>query len=256
MSSLTRAIIILISIFVHTLVIHAETSESLRKKLVAGLWQADTINLRFYKSGEFELQDIQEGGAESGRGKFKIEADGKIDLSFSPNSKTDVEAHKWQGPNSLQCTYTYKTDDKRPEHILCTGRDFDFANMAANHKPGTLVQIFNRPLIAISKKGKVSEIAKIREEPAVSSAAREYCIATRDYQGEERDNQFLMCKPHLPKGKIVEVLFRTQDKEKIQKWENYWYYVRYEFQRHNSSCGCPEKDSAEAWIFGEFVKIN
>mgnify|MGYP000205105392 CR=1 FL=1 len=239
--------------FVHTLAINGETKDQLRRKLIGGLWYADTFNLRFLKSGEFELQDIQEGGAESGTGRFKIEPDGKIVLSFELNSKTEVEAHKWQGPNNLLCTYSYKTDSKLPEHVLCTGREFDFANMASNHKPGDQIQFSNRSLIAISKKGKVSENAKIRDEPTVNSVAREYCYATREYQGEERDNPFLICKPHLPKGKVVAVLLRTREKEKVQKWVNYWYYIRYEYQRHNSSCGCPEKDSAEAWIFGEFV---
>jgi len=47
----------------------------------------------------------------------------------------------------------------------------------------------------------------------------------------------------VPKNATVTVVARTLEKEKVDKWENYWYYVH---------VGAPDG----VWMFGEFVKFN
>lgn len=42
---------------------------------------------------------------------------------------------------------------------------------------------------------------------------------------------------------------RTKEKDKVGKWNNYWYYVKFS---KDSPCG----GSVEGWVFGEFVKIK
>lgn len=48
----------------------------------------------------------------------------------------------------------------------------------------------------------------------------------------------------------MNIIARTKNKEKVQKWENYWYYVAL----YEETMGYPA--SVTGWVFGEFVKIK
>lgn len=80
--------------------------------------------------------------------------------------------------------------------------------------------------------------AVFRKKPAKSGAA----IQCTYYNAEMNGNP----KTGLPPG--FTVYARTKDKVKVDKWENYWYYVfspSYDTQTCNSQFG---------WVFGEFVR--
>jgi hypothetical protein len=53
----------------------------------------------------------------------------------------------------------------------------------------------------------------------------------------------------VKKNTELVILARTKEKDKVGKWTNYWYYVKF---YKESSCG----GSVEGWVFGEFVKIK
>ena len=51
---------------------------------------------------------------------------------------------------------------------------------------------------------------------------------------------------YCPKGSYVRVLARTVQKELVQQWANYWYYVENTAQEESPRYG---------WMFGEFIAI-
>jgi hypothetical protein len=89
----------------------------------------------------------------------------------------------------------------------------------------------------IHKSGKVTTEAFIREAPQ-KSAKPARCILESP-RLEERKT--------LPKDAELKVVARTNEKEKVDKWENYWYYVD---AKDGWYANC------EGWVFGEFVEIK
>ena len=47
----------------------------------------------------------------------------------------------------------------------------------------------------------------------------------------------------LNKNEDIEILTKTDNTEKIEQWENYWYKIR-------------KKDGTVGWVFGEFIKYT
>lgn len=86
-------------------------------------------------------------------------------------------------------------------------------------------------------KGVVTKNAKIRSGPDTSSAFINFGVDL----GEEG-------LPYCPSGKELRVLARTKEKVRVEKWENYWYYVEL------VSAG--EFGARYGWIYGEFLKLN
>lgn len=82
------------------------------------------------------------------------------------------------------------------------------------------------------KQGITTSDVKIRDTPTINGKIINY------WKEMGADNL-----EFVPKGETVEVIARTVNKEKIKKWENYWYLVNVgmEFQ---------------VWMFGEFVEFN
>jgi len=50
----------------------------------------------------------------------------------------------------------------------------------------------------------------------------------------------------LPTDIKLTILARTKKRERVGKWNNYWYYVEFETYF----------DYMRAWVYGEFVKIK
>ena len=64
----------------------------------------------------------------------------------------------------------------------------------------------------------------------------------------------------LAMGMNFTVYARTKEKAKVDKWENYWYYVYNNYSpegsidpQTNEALGCL---APAGWVFGEFVKFN
>ncbi len=94
------------------------------------------------------------------------------------------------------------------------------------------------------KKGKVLENLKIRVEPRLPEPEEENNLV--DFIKSENSEP----QTFLPAGMTITVLARTKDKQKVQKWNNYWYYVAYPSYREG------QKMQMYAWVFGEFLKVK
>jgi len=90
-----------------------------------------------------------------------------------------------------------------------------------------------------SKNGIVTAALKIRESPGTS--AQEITWQCDMPEGEPVKS--------IEKGKQLTVFARTKEKNKVGKWNNYWYYVMY-------NPDCEDSGSITGWVFGEFVKIK
>ncbi len=100
------------------------------------------------------------------------------------------------------------------------------------------------------KKGTTTENLKFREKPSIN--ATPYSYQTKD--GKDI--------PFLVKGTKVIVLYRTEEKQHVKEWYNYWYYVRLEQVDDNILFYLTKDDGSnvhvdcEAWCFGEFINIE
>lgn len=72
-----------------------------------------------------------------------------------------------------------------------------------------------------------------------------------DFGSLESDNA-------IPAGSEVTVLGRTTKKEKVGKWNNYWYYVEYErFERYiKKSDTFSSPGEGGQWVYGEFLSFE
>jgi hypothetical protein len=92
------------------------------------------------------------------------------------------------------------------------------------------------PVVTMGMKdGIVLKNAKIREKPSVDAKPLTYSAALFTDESEMR--------PYVPEKTSVKVLARTNDRAKVESWENYWYLI---------NAGV----NTEVWMFGEFVEIK
>lgn len=78
--------------------------------------------------------------------------------------------------------------------------------------------------------GMTTQNVRVRVAPSIQAGIIRF--PTRDYR---------------PKGSYVRVLARTLQRERVQQWTNYWYYVENTGERQSARYG---------WMFGEFVAIS
>ncbi len=108
---------------------------------------------------------------------------------------------------------------------------------------GTPRKIQGIEALSILKKGKVNDTAYLRSAPNVSSKPLNCVIRLSESTGKpEYEGQV------IAKGREMFVLARTKTKFKVQKWENFWYYVE-----SNPSLG---KECGPGWMYGEFITLN
>ena len=81
------------------------------------------------------------------------------------------------------------------------------------------------------KTGEITENAKLREKPSLKGKILNYWV--NSYDGPMLE--------YLPKGTQVSIWLKTIQKEKINNWENHWYFV--------------ESGDSAGWVFGEFIKF-
>ena len=89
-----------------------------------------------------------------------------------------------------------------------------------------------------AKEAVTTAIVKVRETPGVSGKEIHYSY-------EDMDGTVVNIKA-LPKDASLIVLARTKEKDKVGKFNNYWYYV--EFERYI--------DYMRGWVYGEFVQMK
>lgn len=114
-------------------------------------------------------------------------------------------------------------------------------------KDGEAVVINNINAVSTgSIEGITTTVLKVRETPGVSGKEKSFSC---DYSDGEN-----VSYKSLDKGKILKIFARTKDKDTVGKWNNYWYYVRFDIA-DNSNNDC-YGDEGVGWVFGEFVKLK
>jgi hypothetical protein len=87
------------------------------------------------------------------------------------------------------------------------------------------------------KTGIINDNAKIRIKPSIDSDTIKYSTSF--------DAPTLQ---YCPKDSIITVLARTENKEKIKNWNNYWFYVEL--------TDASEYEKRYGWIYSEFITIK
>ena len=100
---------------------------------------------------------------------------------------------------------------------------------------GLQKKIGSERVITMNKrKGITKNNVKLREKADPNSREKEYC----------KDPEMGECTKYIPQGEEVAIVARTEKKYKVQKWENYWYYVEF------------PATSGEGWVFAEFIDLK
>lgn len=89
--------------------------------------------------------------------------------------------------------------------------------------------------------GLTTSVIKVRHKPGTNSGEKTW-TGTCD-----SDSEVLFKSIKKDSGLVI--VARTKEKDKVGKWNNYWYYVKFPIE---STCG----GSESGWVFGEFVKIE
>lgn len=161
---------------------------------------------------------------------------------FSVNDKT-IQIRIADGAGSCAtdakaCVLVDTPDSPVAAEALRCGNDLFFSQNKPP-APGKAIQLDGAASVTLKPyKGKLTTAAVFRQKPAKSGAAIPCTYYNADMNGAPKSG--------LPPG--FTVYARTKDKMKIDKWENYWYYVfspNYDTQTCNSQFG---------WVFGEFVR--
>lgn len=106
---------------------------------------------------------------------------------------------------------------------------------------GTPRKIHGIETLSVLKGGTVNDAAYLRSAPDAASKPLT-CTIWKPYDsGKEYEG------PVIPKGRELFIISKTKTKVKVQKWENYWYYV--DGIGPGISCG-------PGWVYGEFITIK
>ena len=191
-------------------------------------------------------------------------------ITFSENGKAEYH-FAWEGSRSVQATYEVSKGDiiirisgsaeehdikwlgRRTKcHIVKEKDSLEFLySLACDNKVVMLFShghkrinqetiIDNIPAVTLGgQRAEAVATVKFRESPNLSSKTI-YCKFERSEGGGV-----------IPKGnQHIYLLARTKDKVRVEKMENYWYFIRlYVEQYDGESC-----KKEQGWVFGEFVK--
>lgn len=194
------------------------------------------IEIKFTGDGRFTIIQRCGNSAETDyiniSGGFKINGD-KITLTVeSAEEMSEIKKGK-----SLQGVLVKKNNLK---YRWCLDfKDFTIWNINILTAAGDAASINGIAAVTMGvKTASTTTVIKVREAPGASA---------KEINFECGDNDETI--KSLGKGKSLTVLARTKDKDKVGKWNNYWYYVEYK--------KCEFDDGfSRGWVFGEFVKVE
>jgi hypothetical protein len=191
----------------------------------------ESEGLYWYNSGKFKME----------KGVIKLspeicrqfaDSDDGIDCS---NTLGEAKIDLIEDPYSLYYTEYIFVESRVNKQLLMEGKENDSFRMPV---PGTEVpegetrMISKWQVITLGmKKGVTTSAVKIRKTPETNG--EELMYYPEIFASEQKA---------VPKNTSVTAIARTMEKEKVNKWENYWYYVQ--VGAHDG-----------VWMFGEFVKF-
>ncbi|PJZ75285.1 hypothetical protein [Leptospira neocaledonica] len=93
------------------------------------------------------------------------------------------------------------------------------------------------------RKAVTTDAVRFRDEPSINSKIINVNLTTESCCSDSVEKKYTS----LQKDWNVVVIARTKEKEKIEKWENYWYYIAVYQSEFSQVYG---------WVFGQFIKIE
>lgn len=168
-----------------------------------------------------------------------LESENGIKIECS-DSMGEAVCELFENENSLEYLYGLRvksikgekihtsTASKRRNYIEYDIKDFPVEKGAKRVIDGIPVIVMG----GIS--GRTNDNVKIRKKPSITAESVNYEV---DLYGIDNPPQ-----DFVPKMTEIIILARTLEKEKVHKWNNYWYYVKVGINNG-------------VWMFGEFINI-
>lgn len=150
----------------------------------------------------------------------------------------------------LQCTGSLGKLLDSDQKIEGTSKSFKGKVFRSPVPAGKERKIQGKEVITVLKTGKINDAAYLRSAPDASAKPLTCTLSKPDSNGHASKGYEGQV---IPKDTELSVIARTKTKVKVQKWENYWYYV--EKRSHNlvadwiTSCG-------PGWVYGEFITLK
>ncbi len=213
-------------------------------KLIKSRWYAEKykdfegskferITFSKNKSVEFFWHGFEASGSLTGSYLVK---DGQLQISDIVYKAGDGGVHL---PESFTCKLQPVADSlDYAEKLHCSPDSFEIFNVSAKVPNGAPRNIGTIPVVVHVKKMKVTSTLKVRKGPSINGELLEW------------DGEGGIKRSNLSKGTQIQVFARTREKDKVQKWSNYWYYIKV-LSVHPEKAVSAELDG---WVFGEFLK--
>jgi hypothetical protein len=215
------------------------------KTLTSGNWDKVDyfgINIVFKEDGSYILTaELIDGGYQD-EGRWEIK-NGAIDIYQMIDNGTQ------KFPFLMGCILYYDLNAPQyPMYIHLKGKNLagnEVNNIVYNTKiiqeEGKKIKLGKKNcIVVVVQNATATENLNFRTLPSLDGK-----IIEVDSLNEK--NEIITAK-FLKKGTDFIVLARTELKEKVGSWDNYWYYIKY-----TAVIGPPIP--VEGWVFGEFVKF-
>ncbi|WP_118983818.1 hypothetical protein [Leptospira stimsonii] len=190
-------------------------------------------------------------------GTYLINND-KIFVKFKKDENYDTRVDL----ESIECLPSFKPDHLYPQKYLsCEFKDFDgklekfdlfdIRSAAAGNEikiDGISVESTGYRL------GNTTTDVYFRKSPSLKGKVIPYSEINIsdcpiDMLSEEHAKEEFRAKDRIPEGRDFWILAKTVVTDKIENWENVWYYIKY-----RSSCMSEYKE-VNGWIYGQFVNF-
>lgn len=196
-------------------------------------------NINFLKDSEYQIHSVGGGCNYLWKGKYHIINKKTLTLKKGILQFKDCETDDEPERN---CEYKKEKNPILFEYYLDCGKEqmYIYWNQNTAIPSNSNIIFQNVSVLALGgKKGVTTDDAKLREKPDINSKSFN-CISEATMEK----------KPYvLNKEKLI-LLFKTLEKQKVKKWENYWYYVYVD----SGWYGRCDSENNLGWIFGEFVR--
>lgn len=209
----------------------------------------------FDNKHNFQARSNIEGG-ELYSGNYDVQND-KIILTVKNITSNDEDLKKIINKDFIFKYQTsnesvYFTENINSESKIPFGNTF--WNLDSKIKDNIKLKFDNIDVVTIEKKASInSDKLFLREKPNTNSRKYKIHLLLNPDSSSKIDSYF------LPSDYYVTILCRTTVKEKINDWNNYWYYIL--IDNFNSSSYLYFENPIEypgkktAWVYGEFLKI-
>jgi len=243
-----------ISFFFISLAVNAGEVQTLTSEyLASGLWGPEFdvgMKIKFTPDGKFESDTNYGQDGCSANGTYSIKS-GKLSLSMLNAEKKDVFCGVLtlkDGIFSVDAAspkyrnyILFKKSEVKDLYLQDDLKIWDYNSIL---KEGESLTVNGLSVTAVGIKSAVTTAAvKVRETPGIKGKEMLF-VYDEPFGGyvSEKSVSSETVKA-IQKNFPLTVLARTKEKDKVGKFNNYWYYVEFAIENRG-------------WVFGEFIKIK